>query len=116
MVWDKLWNINIFPGDAIARELDYYVGIQNRYGLPLDCRRDYTKSDWIMWTAGMAKDRQQFDAFVGPLYDYINETGSRVPTSDWHDTKTGLMVGFKARSVIGGYWMRVLQQKLQGDK
>lgn len=116
MVWDKLWNINIFPGDAIARELDYYVGIQNRYGLPLDCRRDYTKSDWIMWTAGMAKDRQQFDAFVGPLYDYINETGSRVPTSDWHDTKTGQMVGFKARSVIGGYWMRVLQQKLQGTE
>lgn len=42
----------------------------------------------------------------------MNETESRVPTSDWYDTKTGLMVGFKARSVIGGYWMRVLVDML----
>lgn len=86
--------------------------MQNRYGLPLDCRRDYTKNDWIMWCAGMAKDQEQFDKFVNPLWDYINETESRVPISDWYDTKTGRMVGFKARSVIGGFWMRVLQQKM----
>jgi len=114
MVWDKLWNINIFPGNAMEREIEYYLTVQNKYGLPLDCRRDYTKSDWIMWTAGMAASREQFDAFVAPLWDYINETPSRVPISDWSDTKTARMVGFKARSVIGGYWMRVLADKL-GD-
>jgi hypothetical protein len=43
----------------------------------------------------------------------MNETESRVPTSDWYDTKTGRMVGFKARSVIGGFWMRVLEEKLK---
>ena len=64
-----------------------------------------------MWTAGMAKDKDDFLKFVAPLYDYMNETGSRVPTSDWYDTKTGLMVGFKARSVIAGHWMRVLVDK-----
>ena len=52
-----------------------------------------------------------FQKFVDPLYKYINETESRVPISDWHDTKTGLMTGFKARSVIGGYWMKVLMNK-----
>ena len=52
-----------------------------------------------------------FQAFVDPLYKYINETESRVPISDWHDTITGRMTGFKARSVIGGYWMRVLMNK-----
>ena len=31
---------------------------------------------------------------------------------DWSDTKTAEMVGFKARSVIGGYWMQVLAHKL----
>ena len=65
-----------------------------------------------MWTAAMSKDKQTFLKFVAPLYDYINETGSRVPTSDWYDTKTGLMIGFKARSVIAGHWMRVLADKL----
>ena len=112
MVWDKLWNINIFPNNAIEREMKYYLTVQNKYGLPLDCRKDYTKSDWIMWTAGMAVDKKQFVKFVEPVYTYINETPSRVPISDWSDTKTAQMVGFKARSVIGGYWMRVLADKL----
>ncbi len=65
-----------------------------------------------MWTAAMSKDKQTFLKFVAPLYDYMNETGSRVPTSDWYDTKTGLMIGFKARSVIARHWMHVLADKL----
>ena len=112
MVWDKLWNINIFPNGAMQREVSYYLTKQNKYGLPLDIRKDYTKNDWIMWTAAMADDTETFLKFVDPLWDYMNETESRVPTSDWYDTKTGRMVGFKARSVIGGFWMKVLADKL----
>lgn len=115
MVWDKLWNTNLFPNSVMQKEVTYYLTKQNRYGLPLDNRKDYTKSDWIMWTAAMASDRPTFQKFVAPLYNYINETESRVPISDWHDTKTGRMVGFKARSVIGGYWMKVLLNKYQYD-
>lgn len=113
IVWDKLWQTNIFPDEVMQRELKYYLRQQNQYGLPLDCRREYTKSDWIMWTAAMAKDKKTFLQFVEPLYRYINETTSRVPISDWHETKTGQMVAFRARSVIGGYWMRVLMDKNQ---
>ena len=111
MVWDKLWQTRLFPDEVMQREIEYYLTRQNQYGLPLDCRRDYTKSDWILWTAAMAKDKKTFLQFVEPLYCYMNETTSRVPTSDWHETKTGQMVGFKARSVVGGYWMRVLMEK-----
>ena len=113
MIWDKLWNINIFPNGAMEREVKYYLKKQNKYGLPLDIRKDYTKSDWIMWSGGMANDKKTFLKFVDPLYDYVNETESRVPLSDWYDTKTGKQVGFKARSVIAGHWMRVLVDKLQ---
>ena len=60
----------------------------------------------------MARDRKTFLKFVEPVYQYMNETESRVPTSDWYDTKTGLMIGFKARSVIGGFWMKVLMDKM----
>jgi len=112
MVWDKLWKLNLFPNGAMEREVKYYLTKQNRYGLPLDIRRDYTKSDWIMWTAAMSKDKKTFVKFVEPLYNYMNETESRVPTSDWYDTKTAQMVGFKARSVIAGHWMRVFAEKL----
>ena len=65
-----------------------------------------------MWTAAMSNDNKTFLKFVDPLYTYIEETPSRVPISDWHDTKTAKMIGFKARSVIGGYWMKVLADKL----
>lgn len=112
MVWDKLWNTGVIPNDAMQTEIKYYLTKQNKYGLPLDCRKDYTKSDWIMWTAAMAPDADTFKKFVSPVYKYINETESRVPISDWSDTKTGNMVGFKARSVIGGYWFRVLMDKV----
>ena len=113
MIWDKLWGLSLFSDEVYAREIPYYIKVQNKYGLPLDCRRDYTKSDWIMWTAAMAPDMETFQKFVTPVYTYINETESRVPISDWSDTKTAKMVGFKARSVIGGYWMRVLSEKLK---
>lgn len=112
MVWDKLWSTHIFPNNAMQKEISYYLTRQNTYGLPLDCRKDYTKSDWIMWTAAMAKDKKTFLKFVAPVYKYINETTSRVPISDWHDTKTGRYQAFIARSVIGGYWMKVLMDKM----
>ena len=111
MVWDKMWGTGLFSDQVMERELAYYLKMQNRYGLPLDCRADFTKSDWVMWTAAMAPDTATFRRFLLPVYDYINESESRVPISDWHETKTARRVRFKARSVIGGYWMKVLMDK-----
>ena len=113
MIWDKMWNLNLFPNNVIGKEINYYLTKQNPYGLPLDSRKDYTKSDWIMWTAAMSSDQATFEKFVDPLYKYVNETISRVPISDWYDTKTNQMTGFKARSVIGGHWMKVLMGKMK---
>ena len=116
MIWDKMWNLNLFPNNVIGKEINYYLTKQNPYGLPLDSRKDYTKSDWIMWTAAMSSDQATFEKFVDPLYKYINETVSRVPVSDWYDTKTAQMTGFKARSVIGGHWMKVLTDKMLNNQ
>ena len=116
MIWDKMWGLNLFPNNVIDKEINYYLTKQNPYGLPLDSRKDYTKSDWIMWTAAMSSDQVTFEKFVDPLYKYINETVSRVPVSDWYDTKTAQMTGFKARSVIGGHWMKVLTDKMLNNQ
>jgi hypothetical protein len=113
IIWDRIWGLNCFSNDVIEKEIKYYLTKQNLYGLPLDSRKKYTKSDWIMWTAAMAPDKETFMKFVDPLYKYINETSSRVPISDWHHTDSGRMAGFKARSVIGGYWMPVLIDKMK---
>ena len=116
MVWDKLWDLKLFPNNVIGKELNYYLTKQNPYGLPLDSRKEYTKSDWIMWTAAMSSDMVTFNKFIAPVYKYINETVSRVPISDWHYTDSGRWVGFRARSVIGGYWMQVLMDKVQNNQ
>ncbi len=112
IIWDKLWNTEIFPSQVIPTEVNYYLTKQNKYGLPLDNRRDYTKSDWIMWTAALSPDQKTLVKFIAPLYDYVNETETRVPLSDWYDTVTGRKTGFMARSVIAGHWMPVLVEKL----
>lgn len=115
MVWDKMWGLNLFP-EVIEKEIKYYLTKQNEYGLPLDSRKEYTKSDWVMWTAAMSPDIKTFQKFSDPIYKYINETTSRVPISDWHHTDSGEWVGFRARSVIGGYWMQVLMDKILTEK
>ncbi len=111
IIWDKIWGTHLFSDKVMEREFKFYLTKQNRYGLPLDNRKDYTKNDWIMWLAGMAPDTKTFNALMEHVYTYVNETPTRVPISDWHDTKTGKQVGFKARSVIGGYWMKILMEK-----
>lgn len=110
LVWDKLWGLNMFD-DVMEKEINYYLKKQNIYGLPLDCRKGYTKSDWILWTACMAKDNETFKKFVSPVYKFYSETTSRVPMSDWFETEKPVWVSFRARSVIGGFWFKVLMDK-----
>ena len=73
---------------------------------------EYTKSDWIIWTATMADDNETFDAFIAPLHKFYNETADRVPMSDWIWTDKANYRGFKARSVVGGYYIKMLEDRL----
>ncbi|SKB96965.1 protein of unknown function [Salegentibacter salinarum] len=109
LVWDKVMELDIFPDEVIEKELAYYKTKQNEYGLPLDNRSDYSKSDWILWTATLADDMETFQYFANPVYKFGIETVDRVPMSDWHWTTSGDVRGFKARSVIGGYFIKLLE-------
>jgi len=116
LVWDRLLGLNLFPEAITRKELAYYQLRQKRFGVPLDNRSDYTKLDWLLWTATMASSPADFQRFLSPVYDWLNQTPSRVPLTDWYWTTDGKQAGFQARSVVGGIFIKMLTDELTWKK
>lgn len=112
LVWDKIMKINVFPHEVREKEIAYYLTKQNKYGLPLDSRHQYTKADWIVWSATLARSTSDFQQMITPLYRFVNETTDRIPMSDWYWTDRPQHVSFRARSVLGGYFIKMMEDKL----
>lgn len=120
-VWDKLFGSKIFDACVMGSEIASNLGHFNPYGMPLDNRATYTKSDWLVWTATMAADRETFERFIEPLWLAYHLSPSRVPMTDWYDTVTSKQVhygtaaskriGFQHRSVQGGLFIKLLEYK-----
>ncbi len=108
LVWDRLLGYHLFPAAVVQKEIDFYKTKQLPFGLPLDSRKTWTKLDWILWTATLCPKPEDFRAFIAPVYDFLNRTPDRVPLTDWYWADSGRQVGFQARPVIGGVFIKML--------
>jgi hypothetical protein len=108
LVWDEILGLHNFPKEIAAREVTFYKSHMNPFGLPLDNRATYTKLDWTIWSATLASNESDFRTLVHPILKFLNETPDRIPMTDWYDTVTAHEVGFQARSVVGGVYIKML--------
>ncbi len=128
IVWDKLFGTGIMDRTVIESEVASYRRREHAYGLPLDNRQPYTKSDWLVWTATLAESRDDFERMVGKAWDAFNSTTVRVPMTDWYWTITSggkeydsttyspehpdkIVKCFQNRTVQGGLWIKLLEYK-----
>ena len=120
IVWDKILGTQIMPKSVIESEVASYRAHMHPYGMPLDNRKPYTKSDWLIWTATLAGNRDIFEEMVEPLWDAYNTMESRVPMTDWYYTITGqhttyfsngdkIDKSFRNRTVVGGHFIKLLE-------
>lgn len=109
MVWDKIFDLGLFPQEVYDKELAYYKTRLNGYGLPLDDRSDYTKSDWQMWSTVLFDDKEYFDMICSHMAAFLTETPDRIPFTDWYFTSQPLHRGFQARTVQGGLFINLLK-------
>lgn len=107
-VWDKLWKTNLIPEDFFKAEIQRYKEEALPYGVPLDTREKYTKSDWELWVACMTETKEDFEFFTNLLWNAYNTMRTRVPMTDWYFADTSEMRGFRHRTVQGGLFMKLL--------
>ena len=108
MVWDRLLGLGLFGEEVAREEIAVYAEKMNEYGVPLDCRANYTKLDWMAWTTVMADVPEYTQAVYKSMTNMTRDSLDRVPMTDWYDTVTARQIGFQARSVLGGFFINLL--------
>ena len=68
-------------------------------------RENYTKSDWLLWSAVLSDDLERQKQIISKVNYFLTHTKQRVPFSDWFDTVNGNYYHFKNRTVQGGIFI-----------
>jgi hypothetical protein len=108
LIFQSILSLDLFPSDVAQMESNFYATKMLDFGIPLDSRSNLTKGDWTSWISAFSTTEQQQDAIWNKLYKFANESPDRVPLSDFYDAATGHVLGFRARPVMGGLFVRAL--------
>lgn len=106
------------PHNIYSLQSDWYHNVRQRYGLPLDSRHLYTKTDWEFFAISVASKSVRAEILESVAL-WLNETVTDRPFTDLHDTEgDGNFLGayFMARPVIGGHFAFLTLGKACGGK
>ncbi|KAI1142549.1 glutaminase A [Hypoxylon sp. FL0543] len=104
---NSLLNFGDFvPESVYTMQSNFYPTVALEYGVPLDTRHTYTKTDWMMWCAAIASSDTR-DTIIRLVAGWIDSTPTNKPLTDLYDAQTGDYPGglqFTARPVVGGHF------------
>jgi len=104
---DALLQTHLVPQSVYQMQSNFYPTVENTYGVPLDTRHGYTKSDWQMFCAAIASVETR-EMFINGIGKWVNETTTDAPATDLYETTTGAFAQgathFMARPVVGGWF------------
>lgn len=106
------------PHKIYSLQSDWYHNVRQRYGLPLDSRHLYTKTDWEFFAISVTSNSVRAE-ILESVAKWLNETVTDRPFTDLHDTEgDGNFLGayFMARPVIGGHFAFLTLGKACGGK
>ncbi|KAI1763114.1 DUF1793-domain-containing protein [Hypoxylon sp. FL1150] len=105
---DKLLNMGLVRPELYDMQSAWYATVSQAFGVPLDSRHHYTKSDWQIWTAATCS-RATRRLFVNAVAYWLNQTATTLPFGDLYETvaEGDYPIGidrFAARPVVGGHF------------
>lgn len=115
---DVLLDLRTFPNTAYDMGNAFFSSVRGEYGVPLDNRQDWAKSDWNMWTAGTLNSSTRGE-FVDDLWAFMTNGQHNWPFSDryvatsTHNNVAGMPILCRARPTVGGHFALLA---LQGPK
>ncbi|KAK4554841.1 hypothetical protein LTR86_007989 [Recurvomyces mirabilis] len=97
---------NFIPDHIYTTQSRWYTTVMQKYGLPLDSRHLYAKSDWEFQAAAVASKSTRTE-ILGRVATWLNETSTDRPFTDLYKTEEdGGFPGpdFFARPVVGSHF------------
>ncbi|OCK75285.1 DUF1793-domain-containing protein [Lepidopterella palustris CBS 459.81] len=109
---------NFIPHQVYTMQSKWYAAVMQKYGLPLDSRHLYTKSDWEFEAAAVASRDVRSD-ILDRVAMWLNETNTDRAFTDLYMTEgDGGFPGpnFFARPVVGGHFAFLTLERACGGK
>ncbi|KAK4127721.1 DUF1793-domain-containing protein [Parathielavia appendiculata] len=106
------------PDKVYQMQSDWYHAVLQKYGLPLDSRHLYTKSDWEFFAAAVTGRKTRTEILTA-VARWVNETVVDRPFTDLYETEgDGGFPGisFMARPVVGGHFAFLALERACGGK
>ena len=115
LMYQYALGVNTFPDSVRSSESAYYQTQARPFGIPLDQRHTYTKSDWLSYAAALG-NTQQRDKIINYLYTFAAASPTREPFLDCYETSSNIGNWGLGRPVMGGLYSVAIVERMNQQR